>query len=168
MSRLRVFRLDSRIFVILVFMLAQIFAFTSSVPLANAANHREAPISALDDECDIPDVFAFVSYDPNDPNADDKVTLIVTYDPFLEPGNGPTFFPFDEEALYAIRVDNDHDAVEDIVFEFRFQTETRFIGDNFGGSFTVYVGAFNGVPAPANAPTPPFPNALVVPSNKKF
>ncbi len=54
------------------------------------ANHRESPISAIDDEADIPDVFAFVSYDPNDPKESDKVTLIVTYDPFLEPGNGFT------------------------------------------------------------------------------
>ena len=111
------------------------------------ANHREAPISAIDDEADITDVFAFVSYDPNDSKASDKVTMIVTYDPFLEPGNGPTFFPFDEEILYAIRVDNDHDAVEDIVFEFRFKSEIRL-----PDVFTAYVGALDGITAPENAP----------------
>lgn len=116
-------------------------------PLAQAANHREAPITALDDEADIPDVFAFVSYDPDEPSASDKVTMIVTYDPFLEPGNGPSYFPFDPEILYAIRVDNDHDAEEDVVFEFRFKSEIRL-----PNVFTVYVGALDGINAPDNAP----------------
>lgn len=116
-------------------------------PLAQAANHREAPITALDDEADIPDVFAFVSYDPDESSASDKVTMIVTYDPFLEPGNGPSYFPFDPEILYAIRVDNDHDAEEDVVFEFRFKSEIRL-----PNVFTVYVGALDGINAPDNAP----------------
>ena len=124
-----------------------VFSVAPLVPEARAANHREAPITALDDEADIPDVFAFVSYDPEDPDSSDKVTMIVTYDPFLEPGNGPSYFPFDPEILYAIRVDNDHDAKEDIVFEFRFETEVRL-----PGVFTAYVGALGGVNAPANAP----------------
>jgi hypothetical protein len=123
------------------------------------ANHREAPITALDVKADIPDVFAFVSYDPDDLDAADKVTLIVTFDPFLEPGNGPTYFPFDPEILYAIRVDNDHDAVEDIVFEFRFESEIRL-----PGSFTVYVGAGEGIDAPANAPLPAIANPVVPPA----
>lgn len=114
---------------------------------AMAANHREAPITAIDDEADITDVFAFVSYDPGEPDASDKVTMIVNYDPFLEPGNGPTYFPFDSEILYAIRVDNDHDAVEDVVFEFRFKTEIRL-----PNVFTVAVGALNGINAPENSP----------------
>lgn len=114
---------------------------------ALAANHREAPITAIDDEADITDVFAFVSYDPDDSDASDKVTMIVNYDPFLEPGNGPNYFPFDSEILYAIRVDNDHDALEDIVFEFRFKTEIRL-----PNVFTGAVGALDGINAPDNSP----------------
>ena len=53
-----------------------------------AANHREAPITALDHKADIADFFAFVSYD--DPT---KVTFILDVDPLLEPSNGPTQFP---------------------------------------------------------------------------
>ncbi len=49
-----------------------------------AANHREAPITALDHKADITDVYAFVSYDNPD-----KVTLIMNIDPLLEPSNGP-------------------------------------------------------------------------------
>ena len=120
---------------------------------ATAANHREAPITALDHKADITDFFAFVSYD--DP---DKVTLILDVDPLLEPSNGPNYHPFDPEILYQIKIDNDFDAVEDISFEFRFsRPESRL-----PGVFTGFVGALNGVPEPANAPAPQF-GGLVVP-----
>src|SRR5581483_9855241 len=48
------------------------------------ANHREAPITALDHKADITDVFAFRSYDPADTTP--HVTLILCVDPLLEPG----------------------------------------------------------------------------------
>ncbi|MBI3950525.1 MAG: DUF4331 domain-containing protein [Acidobacteria bacterium] len=123
-----------------------------------AANHREAPITALDHKADIADYFAFVSYDNPD-----KVTFILDVDPLLEPSNGPTYFPFDPEILYAIKIDNNNDAVEDITFEFRFQTEYRL-----PGVFTASVGAGNGLFAPANAPRDlngeqPSSTSLVVP-----
>jgi hypothetical protein len=107
-----------------------------------AANHREAPLTALDPKADITDFFAFVSYDNPD-----KVTFILDVDPFLEPGNGPNYFPFDPDILYAIKIDNNNDAVEDVTFEFRFQTEVRL-----PGVFTGYVGAGSGITSPANAP----------------
>lgn len=95
------------------------------LPVAIASNHREAPITALDHKADITDVYAFVSYGPNQaPNTPpSKVTLMMGVDPLLEPGNGPTLFPFDPDILYEIKVDNDHDAREDVVFQFRFATE---------------------------------------------
>ena len=74
-------------------------------PAAQAASHREAPITAVDHKADITDFFAFVSYD--DPT---KVTMILNVDPLLEPSNGPNYFPFDDEIRYTIRVDNNHDA----------------------------------------------------------
>jgi len=92
---------------------------------ALAANHREAPITALDHKADITDVYAFVSYGPrqapNEPPS--KVTMILSVDPFLEPANGPTLFPFDPDILYEIKVDNDHDAIADVLFRFRFSSE---------------------------------------------
>ena len=118
-----------------------------------AANHREAPLTALDTKADITDFFAFTSYD--DPS---KVTLILNVDPLLEPANGPNYFPFDPEILYAIRVDNDHDAVEDVVFEFRFKTEIR--APNL---FTGFVGAGNGISTPDNSQPPIPPNTPLVP-----
>ena len=120
---------------------------------AQAANHREAPLTALDHKADITDFFAFVSYD--DPS---KVTFILNVDPLLEPSNGPNYFPFDPEIVYAIRVDNNHDAVEDLRFEFRFNTEIRA-----PGVFTGFVGAGNGLSAPGNSPAPVKPGTPLVP-----
>lgn len=120
---------------------------------ANAANHREAPLTALDHKADIADFFAFVSYD--DPS---KVTFIMTVDPLLEPSNGPNYFPFDPNISYAIHIDNDFDAKAELSFEFQFQTEIRL-----PDVFTGFVGAGDGIPAPSNSPPPVAPGTLVVP-----
>src|SRR5215469_6767018 len=78
-----------------------------------ASSHREAPITALDRSADITDWYAFVSYDHPD-----RVTMILNVDPFLEPANGPNYFPFDPNVLYEMKVDNDQDGKEDITFQF--------------------------------------------------
>jgi len=122
-------------------------------PSGFAASHREAPITALDTKADITDFFAFVSYD--DPT---KVTMILNVDPLLEPGNGPNYFPFDDNILYAIRIDNNNDALEDISFQFRFQTEIRA-----PSVFTGFVGAGDGISAPGNSPPPVPPGTPIVP-----
>ena len=65
--------------------------------------------------------------------------MIVNVDPLLEPANGPNWFPFDPDILYEIKIDNNNDAVEDIVFQFRFGTEQRL-----PGLFQAYAGAGGG------------------------
>jgi hypothetical protein len=123
----------------------------------DAASHREAPITAIDRTADITDFYAFVSYD--DPGAGPrKVTLILSVDPLLEPANGPNYFPFDEHVLYAVHVDNNHDALEDVSFEFRFKTEQRLPGVPVG-----IVGAGAGVSAPSNSPPPVAPGTPLIP-----
>jgi hypothetical protein len=120
---------------------------------ATGSSHREAPITALDHPADITDFYAFVSYDHPD-----RVTLILNVDPFLEPSNGPTYFPFDPGILYEIKVDNDYDAVADVTFQIRFQTEIRA-----PKLFTAYAGVGNGLNAPPNSPPPVAPGTQVVP-----
>ena len=95
-----------------------------------ASNHREAPITALDHKADITDVYAFVSYGPSQSanTTPSKVTLILCVDPFLEPANGPTWFPFDPDILYEVHIDNDHDALADVSFQIRFQTQYQLPG----------------------------------------
>jgi hypothetical protein len=117
--------------------LAVVFSTSTSV---FTANHREAPITALDRAADITDWYTFVSFD--DPA---KVTMILAVDPLLEPSNGPNYFPFDPGILYAFRVDNDQDGVEDVTIEVRFSTEIRN-----PGVFTAAVGGVPGIP-PINA-----------------
>ena len=101
-----------------------------------ASSHREAPISALDHSADVTDWYAFVSYDHPD-----RVTMILNVDGFLEPSNGPNYFPFDPNVLYEMKVDNDRDGKEDITFQFRFNTEIRQ-----PGVFTGFVGGIGGIP----------------------
>ncbi len=88
--------------------------------LAEASSHREAPIISTDPSADNTDVYAFVS--PDRPNT---VTLIATYIPMEEPAGGPNFYTFSDDVRYAIYIDNDGDAQEEIVFEFGFQTEVQ-------------------------------------------
>jgi len=127
---------------------------------ALASNHREAPITAFDHKADITDLYAFVSYSRDQaPNtAPTKVTLILCVDPLLEPANGPTYFPFDPGIVYEIKIDNNNDAYEDVVFQFTFSTEQRI-----PGLFTAMAGAGSGAVAPANSPAPVAPGTPIVP-----
>jgi hypothetical protein len=98
---------------------ALLTALLLSVPTGLfASSHREAPITALDRAADVTDVYAFRSYGPSATTP--KVTMILDVDPLLEPGNGPTFFPFDHNILYQLKVDNDQDGIADVTFEVRF------------------------------------------------
>src|ERR1043166_916103 len=97
--------------------------------VVRAASHREAPLIALDPAADNTDVYVFVSYDAanlaRSPN-ERKVTFIMNVIPGQDPGDGPNYFNFDDEVLYAINIDHDRDGkAEDIVYEFRFATENR-------------------------------------------
>jgi hypothetical protein len=111
-------------------------AFAAAVTPTFASSHREAPITALDQKADITDWYAFV-----DPNHPDHVVLILNIDPFLEPSNGPNYFPFDPGILYEMKIDNNHDGLADVTFQFRFQTEIRS-----PGVFTGFVGSIAGIP----------------------
>ena len=118
-----------------------------------ASSHREAPITALDHAADITDFYAFVSYDHPD-----RVTFIMNVDPFLEPSNGPNYFPFDPNVLYQIKIDNDDDAYADVTFNIKFQTQIRA-----PQLFTGFAGAGNGINAPKNSPAPVAPGTPIVP-----
>jgi Domain of unknown function (DUF4331) len=84
------------------------------------SSHREAPEIAKDPVADSTDVYAFVS-----PDRPDTVTLIANYVPLESPAGGPNFYEFGDDVLYEINVDNNGDALADITYRFRFQTEVR-------------------------------------------
>ena len=135
-------------------------ALAALPPSALASNHREAPITALDTKADITDLYAFVSYSKDQAAGlkPSKVTFILCVDPFLEPGNGPNYFPFDPQIVYEIKVDNDYDAKPDVVFQVRFQTQQRL-----PGLFTAYAGVMGGALAPGNSPAPVAAGTPIVP-----
>lgn len=122
---------------------------------AGAAGHRDAPLAERDGQADIADVFAFRSYGGS---PTPRVTLIMTVDALVEPGSGANHGLFDPEILYAIKIDNNNDAIEDIVFQFRFRTEIRDADQLVGR-----LGAGAGVGAPPNSPPPVTPGEPVVP-----
>jgi hypothetical protein len=88
--------------------------------IAGASSHREAPLILQDPAVDNTDVYAFSS--PENP---DNVTLIANWFPLEEPEGGPNFYPWAEDAEYLINIDNDGDAVADLIYRWRFITEDR-------------------------------------------
>ena len=123
----------NKIKIIVAFVLAMCVLVPASL---FASSHREAPITALDRTADITDWYAFVSFDHPD-----RVTMILNVDPFVEPSNGPNYFPFDPNLLYEMKIDNNQDGVEDVTFQFRFTSEIRQ-----RNLFTGFVGGIAGIP----------------------
>jgi hypothetical protein len=100
-------------------------AFKGGPQEGRASSHREAPLISEDPVADNTDVYAFRS-----PDKPDTVTIMANYIPLEEPAGGPNFNTFGKDVVYAINIDNTADGKEDIVYEFRFRTETRN-GDTF-------------------------------------
>lgn len=85
-----------------------------------ASSHREAPAIAMDPMADNTDVYAFIS--PNNP---DNLVLIANYVPLLLPASGPNFYGFADDVRYEICLDNDGDAMRDLCYRWRFNTEIQ-------------------------------------------
>ena len=94
--------------------------------MAGASSHREAPLILGDPLVDNTDVYAFSS-----PENSDNVVLIANWSPFQEPIQGPNFYPWAEDAEYLINIDNDGDAVADLIYRWRFTTEDQRGTDTF-------------------------------------
>ena len=100
------------------------FGLCLTAATAWASSHREAPQIAEDPAADATDLYAFLSPDGPAPGNGARVTLIACYLPFQEPAGGGTPYRFSDDVLYALRIDNTGDAAEDIIYQFRFHTET--------------------------------------------
>jgi hypothetical protein len=134
--------------------ISTILAVLMAAPVTTLeAGHRDAPIVSLDQKANVTDFFAFVSYD--DPT---KVTFLMNVDPFLEPGNGPNYFPFDPGIQYTINIDNNNDALADISFQIQFTTTIKAPANPLA-----FLGAGQGIIAPANSPAPVAPGTPIVP-----
>ncbi len=102
--------------------------------IVTASSHREAPIIAKHPKVDGTDFYMFRSYESG---REGFVTFIANYQPLQDPYGGPNYFLLDDRASYEINIDNDGDALADIVYEFEIANIYR--------NLTVPV---NGVPVP--------------------
>jgi hypothetical protein len=94
-------------------------ALAASTLAVSGSSHREAPMITSIPKLDATDFYLFNSYEDG---REDYVTIVANYLPLQDAYGGPNYFTLDTEALYEIHVDNDGDAVEDLTFQFDFET----------------------------------------------
>lgn len=108
------------------FVLGVLFALVAAIsaaveiapPEARASSHREAPAISQDPAADNTDTYIFRS--PDNP---DTITLVANYYPYEGPAGGPNYYRFGDDVLYELHVDNNGDALDDITFQFKFNTQ---------------------------------------------
>ncbi|MCF2949175.1 DUF4331 domain-containing protein [Paraglaciecola aquimarina] len=98
-----------------------------------ASSHREAPAVTQTPTIDSTDFYAFNSYEEG---REGYVTMIANYIPLQDAYGGPNYFAMHPQAHYAIHIDNDGDAKEDISFVFNFSQK---LGNN-GTGITLPIG----------------------------
>ncbi len=96
------------------------------VTSAVASSHREAPNITRMPTVDSTDFYMFNSYESG---REGYVTMIANYIPLQDAYGGPNYFAMDPAAEYAIHIDNDGDAVEDISFTFKFTNKLAAEGE---------------------------------------
>lgn len=97
-----------------------LLAFLGLIAFAYATSHGEAPWITKRPQIDPTDVYAFRSYEPG---REDFVTFLVNYLPLQDAFAGPNYFSLSTNHYYEIYIDNDGDGVEDITFQFTYETE---------------------------------------------
>ncbi len=85
-----------------------------------ASSHREAPLVSADPQVDGTDLYAFVS-----PDKPDTVTMISNWIPFEKPAGGPNFYSFAQGVSYDINIDNNGDALPDVIYRWIFTNHYR-------------------------------------------
>src|SRR5262245_54560620 len=78
------------------------------------SDHQDTPDVELSPRMDINDVFAFPG------SNDDRIVLVMTTSSPLTPAQ-TTSASFDPNLLYQLKIDNNGDAVEDLVVQFTFE-----------------------------------------------
>ena len=118
---------------------------------AVASSHREAPFIAGQPQLDATDFYMFRSYEPG---REAYVTIVANYLPLQDPYGGPNYFKLDPNAVYEIHVTNDGGAVENLTFQFRFQTTNDDNAFNVGGK-TVSIPLVQNGSGPVNSRNSP-------------
>jgi len=114
MSRIRTVR---RRWIALALTLATVSAFGTATRM-RASDHQDTPEVELAQKPDINDVYAFPGSNAG------RIVLAVTTASPITPAQSPTI-GFDPNLLYQIKIDNNSDALEDLVMQVRFRGTGR-------------------------------------------
>src|SRR5215208_1744515 len=80
-----------------------------------ASDHQDTPEVELSPRYDVNDVYAFPASDPS------RIALVLgTSSPLTPAGTPSAVFGTKDKELYQLKIDNDGDAVEDLVFQVTF------------------------------------------------
>ncbi|QKK08716.1 MAG: DUF4331 domain-containing protein [Planctomycetota bacterium] len=87
------------------------------------SSHNDAPLIKLDPQANLTDVYAFVGqrYD----TGEEVLNVVVNVRPFSEPGDGPHFDRFSDDALYSIHITNPVTAETVMRYDFEFSPTTE-------------------------------------------
>src|SRR3954464_3451513 len=102
------------------------YASTPRGDPASAGAPGEAPLTAGDPRAATTAPYAFVS-----PDKPDTVTIVANWYPFEEPNGGPNFYAWATDARYNIKIDNNGNAIADIIYAGRFQNHYRDSANQF-------------------------------------
>jgi hypothetical protein len=102
-------------FPLVAFALAATVAVGTLTRIASASDHQDTPEVEFSQRMDINDVYAFPGATP------DRLAIVLTTASPVTPAQANAGLSFDPNLLYQIKVDNDGDAIEDLVFQVMFE-----------------------------------------------
>ena len=88
---------------------------------ALAASHSDAPLIKQDPQANLTDVYAFIGTKYDDASVK-MLNVIVHVRPFSEPGDGPHYDRFADDARYTIHLANSMTGESVIRYDFRFSS----------------------------------------------
>lgn len=92
---------------------------TITTPNAKASSHNDAPLIKLDPQANLTDVYAFVGTKYDDPSVQ-VLNVIANVRPFSEPGDGPHYERFSNDAVYSLHITNPATGETVRRYDFRF------------------------------------------------
>ena len=107
---------------------AGLAATVATAGVVLASDHQDTPLVELSPRYDVNDVYAFPASTPG------RVVLVLSTSSPLTPAQTPSFtFGTRDKELYQIKIDNNGDAMEDLVFQISFtggpgQQIAKFLG----------------------------------------
>jgi hypothetical protein len=101
----------------LVVLLAIAGTLAGGAGMLAGSDHQDVPLVEFNPRMDLTDVYAFPGSAPG------RIALVMNTSGFLTPAQTPTA-AFDPNILYQFKIDNDGDAIEDLVIQVTFEGRT--------------------------------------------